>query len=179
MSENNVCQRVKKQTTSELITTSLSEFVVINIIIYFIASFTSKYFHFDPLYIYSVIGLSVSLLTTYYKYKIWRDPSYKSSCNCITTTQDRVMNGVLNVLDHKKSKLLFNIPNSVYGIMFYSFMIGLIYMDPVKYFLIIKLMYLTGCIGGLYLWYTMVFEIGHICILCMTIHSANFCGLFF
>lgn len=173
------CKLAKKQTTSELITESVREFVTISTGVAVLAMVLA-FFGLEKLYIYYAIGLYCSSLATYYKYKVWVDPSFKpKNCNCVDTNSysQSAMKGILTVLDHKKGSMLFNIPNSVFGILFYSFLILVHLFGMNQMFLIyymIRLGSLVSCVGGVFLWYTMVYEVRSICILCMTIHSVNF-----
>jgi uncharacterized membrane protein len=134
------------------------------------------------LYVYLLIGLAVSLQASYYKLRVYYDPSYAPDCDCATQDEKFIpskkdmMNGVFTVLGHKKSALLFNIPNTVFGVLFYSFLIYITYVQFYAYSLTL-LATLTSCIGSVYLWYTMIIEVKSVCVLCSTIHATNFLTL--
>jgi uncharacterized membrane protein len=136
----------------------------------------------NKIYIYFLIGLIVSLQATYYKFRVWIDPNYRPDCNCvepesIIPSKQDMMDGIFNVLGHKKSAIMFNIPNTVFGILFYCFMIfiniGQIYqVDAITFFLTC-----VSCLGSLYLWYTMIYEVKSICVICSSIHAISFLTL--
>jgi len=155
--------------------------------VFFAGLFTSIVFEMitgaNQVYVYYLIGLAVSTLATYYKVRVWMDPSYQPDCDCPQPTapegfipsKDDMMKGVFSVLGHKKSALLFNVPNTVFGIMFYSFMILITYYQV--YMFGTFLLTLVSCSGSLYLWYTMINEVKAVCVICSTIHAINFLTL--
>lgn len=138
----------------------------------------------NKIYLYFLVGLAVSLQATYYKFRIWMDPTYHTDCGCvqpestsIIPSKEDMTNGVFAVLGHKKSALLLGVPNTVFGILFYCFMIlinayHLPYAYAITFFLTI-----ISCIGSLYLWGTMIITISAVCVLCSTIHSISFLTL--
>lgn len=178
----------KKQTKCRLITESSIEFIVIALTIGMMNLFLNRYFSIDPIFLCTIVGFIVSVIATYYKYKVWADPHYKTKfCNCEESNRPTIMHGILTVLDHKKGSLLFNIPNSVFGILFYGAMFGIHMIDvteiidsvaidhEIHYF--VNILFVLSFFGSMYLWKTMIFTIGWICILCMTIHAVNFLNL--
>jgi len=172
------CKRQKKPTVYQLVCTFVKYFVSMLIIVGAFAMAFSLCFNADKTYAFFSVGLFCSLLATYYKVRIYLDPSYKPNCNCASdtplSTSENMMNGIFTVLDHKKGALLFNIPNSVYGILFYIFLIMINAYDvPFNYHATVMLIS-TSCIGCLYLLYVMIFQIKSICLLCVTIYATNY-----
>ena len=91
----------------------------------------------------------------------------------MTNSKDMFID-VLNVLDHKYGSMVFNVPNSVWGIFYYLFMFYIHNNDFPEGELIFNNLNLISCIGGMYLWYLMIFKIKSVCALCMTVHASNF-----
>lgn len=202
MSETKTCNLSTKKSTSELIRESVYEFGSLFVSINSLAFVLNYFFEFHPLNVYYLVGLLCAIVATYYKLRIALNPEFKTNCNCFSenpSAADVAFSNVIKVLDHKKGSLLFNIPNSVFGIIFYIFMMLLVntpiqyekyvvtyiddhYHDYSHMFLpveVMKALTIISCTGGLYLWYTMVYEIKSICILCMTVHATNFATLFY
>jgi len=175
-----LCKIPKRQSTKELITESVLEFVVITSVLFTFGYSLEKIFDFNQLYLFYFVGLLVSLKATHYKYEVWKDPTFKSKyCNCANNDsfQQTKLKGILTVLEHKKGSLLFNIPNSVFGIILYAFLLTLYLMHLTDYLMInylVKTISIASLLASVFLWLTMVFEVKMICVLCMTIHSANF-----
>lgn len=184
-SSASACKLPTRRSTVSLIKESAYEFFGIAFLASVMAFVLNYLFGLDQLILYNLIGLMCSLQTTYYKYKIALDPSYVSSCNCAQSFSEKKMAEVLKVVSHKKGSMLFNVPNSVFGIVFYS---GLILLNTIckNMYFINTLVYpltvlgiVVSCMGSVYLWQVMVFEIKSICILCMTIHATNFLALMY
>jgi len=97
----------------------------------------------------------------------------------IAIFSDETMNGVLSVLDHKRATLLFGMPNSVYGIFFYTFMIFMLGWNTIYSDLIIRVLNIISMFGSCWLWYIMVTEVRSICALCTTIHCINFLSFYY
>jgi uncharacterized membrane protein len=139
-----------------------------------------------------MIGFIVSIIATYYKYKMWIDPFYKTkNCNCGESNQSTIINGILTVLAHKKGSMLFNIPNSVFGILFYGLMFGIHLNDATEVIdfvlvnvnayqtiqCLVNILFVLSFIGSIYLWIIMIYQIRSICSLCMTIYAINFLNM--
>ena len=180
----------KRPTTEQLITESALEFVGLFTAIWVCAHLAKYFVGIDPLTIYYTVGLYCSAQATWWKYKAATDPTYKPYCKaCAGGTNDSVTSArdnIFTVLTHEKGSLLFGVPNSFFGIFFYIFMMitnwyGLVYpfsvISPFSAFMVVRLLNITSCIGGLYLWYVMVNEIHAICLLCMTVHATNYVTL--
>lgn len=170
-----ICKLPKKQSTKELIFESCFEFIVITSVLFTFGHVLRKIFDFDQMYLFYLVGLLVSIKATHYKYKIWKDPSFKSKyCNCTNNDsfQQTKLKGILKVLDHKKGSIIFNIPNSVFGVILYTLLLTLYSMNLTSY--LITSISIISFLASLYLWLIMVFDVKTICILCMTIHSVNF-----
>jgi len=176
------CARKKKASTLSLFLKSLKFFTVVAIGALLISMIFNVITGASNVYVYFLIGLAVSIQATYYKFRVWMNPSYKPDCDCaqlehfIPSKRD-MMNGVFTVLDHKKSALLFNVPNTVFRILFYAFMIFINYKQIYLFAPLTLLLTLISCSGSIYLWYTMIVEVGSVCVLCSTIHAINFLTL--
>lgn len=171
--DKTVCKIARKKTVAELFLTSLKFFTIITAIILTTTIVVKYFLDVNPLYLLFVIGVLCSTIATYYKIRMALNPDFKPNCNCYDNQSfmAETMNGVLTVLEHKRAKLLFNIPNSVYGIVFYGFMIVALYWD---WRLMIKYLNIFSVIGSCVLWYIMITEVKNICALCTTIHAVNF-----
>jgi uncharacterized membrane protein len=125
----------------------------------------------NPLYSCQVLGLFYSIQLTIYKYRLYKDPNYvPPKCKC--TNKPSV--DILKVLNSEQSTLLY-IPNSIFGIGFYSLLAILThYQSSLIYNLII-----VSCFGGLYLAYTMIFTINSLCSICVNVHAINLAMLYF
>ncbi len=176
----NSCKRTKKQTIYKLIFISLSEFMTIIGIILCVNFIINGLFSINPMYLQLIIGLSVSVLSTFYKYKIFIDPSYLSKyCDCekANISGSTIMSGIITVLGHKKGSLILNIPNSLFGILYYSILLVIIFIEFKNYLLIeylINMLIFISLPVSVCLYITMIFEVRSICILCMSIHAVNF-----
>lgn len=179
--DDKVCKIKRKQKPFELFKKSLKFLVCITGIIFTFVSICKYVFNLNPLYPLFAIGAFCALTATYYKIRMMLDPNYKPDCNCYDNQSftEEAMNGVLSVLEHKRATLLFNIPNSVYGIFFYIFMIVMIGWDTIYSDLIIKTLNVISLIGSCWLWYIMVTEVKNICFICTTIHSVNFLAFYY
>jgi uncharacterized membrane protein len=180
--DNTTCKLPKKKSIKELVYESFFEFAAITMIIGASGVILSLLLELNMLIPFHFVGLLVSLVATYYKYKVWVNPSYKSSyCNCSNASyKETKMKGILTVLDHKKGSLLFNIPNSLFGIFYYASMLFIDIMELMDILLVkylVLFLMIVSCVGSCFLWYTMVFQIRSICILCMTIHAINLLSL--
>lgn len=183
MSEGNpmACKRPVSRSTLGLISESVVMFIGISFLVKIIGMFFDDVFGVNQLYVFLLVGLYGSLQATYLKFRVWLNPEYKSKyCNCVGAESEQndkmsnVMNGIMTVLDHNKGSLLFNIPNSVFGIFFYVLLIGITYYQFSWAHLVTETLIWISCVGSLFLWYTMVFEVRSICMLCVSIYAANF-----
>ena len=192
--EEIVCTVAKKQSTSDLITYSAQLFLLISSFIWLISATLSGIFEVDSHNINMLVGLTCSILATYYKVRMSINPNFKPPCNsCFpkgkeipqTRPGEKMYLDVLNVLDHKYGSMFFGIPNSVFGIFYYMFMMYIHRYNVIFPFcsyccdsmLIYKTLTFLSVMGGMYLWYLMVYKIRTVCSLCMTVHSANFLTL--
>ena len=133
-----------------------------------------SWFGLPAIYSYCAVGAYCAIQATYFKWRMSVDPSYKPDCNCASDDSGQLLNGVLTVLEHKKGTLLFNVPNSVFGILYYLFMIVLFAVNISYGIEFISLLNIISVVGSTYLWFVMVTEVKSICILCTTIHVVNF-----
>jgi len=184
-----VCARPlkKRQPIETLLKTSVLEFFGFFTLIRIFALCIS--FMMRPVYLYSLVGFGVSALTSYFKIRMMLDPSYVPDCGCagaddqsVAGVIDSNLGDALKVLSHKKSTILFNISNSVFGVFFYLIMAFLMYVPVHFSYFLVRLLCLVSCSGSVYLLNVMITEIGLICPLCMCIHAVNalmFSSLFF
>lgn len=185
MSDNDkVCLMKQQDTTLSLFLKSLKFFTFVFVVGGLMSLLMEAITGINRIYLYFVMGLSVSMLATYYKFRVWYDPSYKPDCDCanpepdsLIPTKEDTINGIFTVLDHEKSAMFLNIPNTVFGILFYSFMM-LINMYQVPYAYHITFFFtVISCVGSIFLWYTMIITILSVCALCSAIHSISFLTL--
>lgn len=171
--DKTVCKIRRKRSVGELFFKSLKFFTIIIVSLLSITAMIKYFLGINPLYTLFLVGMLCSLIATYYKIMITLDPNFKPACDCYDNQSftEETMNGILNLLEHKRSTMLFNIPNSVYGIVFYGFMIVALYRD---WCLVIKYLNIFSIIGSCGLWYIMITEVKNICALCTTIHAVNF-----
>ena len=184
-SDNKVCKLPKKpkepKKTSELFFKSLKLMSYMFFIIFISVMLINYVFDINTLYPLFIIGVGCSLVATYFKMRMLWNPNYEPGCECYDneTFTGEAMNGFLNVLEHERATLLFNIPNSVFGIFFYTFMIVMTAWNMNYSYLIIMALNLVSVVGSCWLWYIMVTEVKNICILCTTIHSINFLSFYY
>lgn len=172
-----VCKIKKSMSTKTLLMKSTKFFSFATIIGLIISKYIHIFVGIDPIYFYLLMGLTVSLVATYYKFRMWYDPSYRPNCNCAgkeDKEKGEMLNGVLSVLDHKKSAIFLNVPNTVWGILYYVTMIMLNYNNVDLIYDINFIASIMTCCGSAYLWYTMVYEVRYVCVLCSTIHASSF-----
>ncbi|VBB19004.1 hypothetical protein YASMINEVIRUS_1536 [Yasminevirus sp. GU-2018] len=184
--ESQSCARRKRESTASLFMKSLKFFSFV-FVVAGVASVAMEHFlGCSRIYLYFLIGLYVSSLASYYKYRVWMDPSYRPDCDCaqpepdtfIPTTQN-MMDGVFTVLAHKKSALLLGIPNTVFGMVFYTGMILINYYKFPFCHELTLLSTIVSCTGSVYLWYTMVNEVRSVCVICSSIHAISFLTLIY
>jgi len=187
------CALRKKATTLELFLKSIIFFSAVFITAGVLSLLMQYFLGINKIFLFFLIGLYVSALATYYKFMVWLNPDYHPSCDCASSangdtqsnsfipslaqSQD-MMDGIFTVLGHKKSALLFNVPNTVWGILFYLFMIFINLINLPGTFTLTMLATIASCIGSVYLWYTMVCEVRSICVICSSIHAVSFLTLF-
>jgi len=190
LAEERVCILRRQQSSTELFFKSLKFFSFFFVVGTIVGLLLQNVIGINRIYLYFVVGFMVSTLASYYKFRVWLNPDYKPDCDCtsespssqqesLIPSTDDMMNGVFTVLDHKKSALVFNIPNTVLGMMFYVLMIWINYYLPLNMANSITLIFtVISCIGSVYLWYTMITEVKSVCVLCSTIHAVSFLTLF-
>lgn len=163
--------RIEKQSKKALFLKS-SKFVgLASLICYVIASFVEMTLGLQKMYLYFFVGLCVATYASYLKIMMNTDPNFSSSCGC---NPDDLFGNVLKVLSHKKSALLFNIPNTFFGVMYYSSLITLNTLYPSQFVTLVTfMMSIFSCVGSMYLWYVMVNEVRSVCVLCSTIHAVS------
>lgn len=177
-----VCLRRKKPTKTDLFLKSLKFFCFVFVVAGTASRIMQYLFGVNKIFLYFLIGLGVSILATYYKFMVWLNPNFRPNCDCaqpetfVPSKQD-MMDGVFTVLDHKKSALLFDVPNTVWGVLFYMFMIFINILNFPGVYSLTILSTLISCIGSVYLWYTMVCEVNSVCVICSTIHAISFLTL--
>lgn len=181
---NNKC-KIKKSSSAtavELLLQSLKYFfgggILLNLIVMVCANIVtqSDTININMSFMF-FLGFVTSAYTTYIKYKLVHNPALVSSCNCDGVDNNEIMRSILKVISHKKGSILFNVPNSVFGMIFYSV---LFFANYYQYYSMITVLSLVlSVVGSVYLWYVMIFEIKSICLLCMTIHIVNVSALMY
>ena len=118
--DEKVCKLRKKASVQELFMKSLKFFGLMNLVVFSTANILKYAFGVDQVLVLFMIGNYCAIQATYYKFRMAADPTYKPDCHCYDdegpSFTDDAMNGILTVLEHKKGTLLFNVPNSVFGI---------------------------------------------------------------
>lgn len=176
-----ICRDIKNISSKSkylLIKETILESVLIYTIIKTIAEIINDLFVVYQINIFYFVGLCVSILSTYYKYKILIDPSFKPCQYCTQSNSfySELMNGTLYTLDHEKS-FIFGVPNSIFGILFYIFM--MYYNIAHSNILFVNITSFVSVVGSFYLWKVMIFEIKQNCILSMIVHTMNFTTLYY
>lgn len=133
----------------------------------------------DRMYFYFLVGFLVASLASYFKLRVFLNPNYHSGCGC---GEESTLDGVFTVSKHKKSAIFMGIPNTVMGMLFYTFMVmlnvfGTVYVTSSVVYLTTLLFTVVSCVGSLYLWYTMIHEVRSVYIICSTIHAVSFLTL--
>lgn len=183
INEEVVCMIKEPETPTDLFLKSMKFFTFVFVVAGLTSLLMEMFTGTNKIYLYFAIGLFVSMLASYFKLRIWMNPEYQPPCDCANPetfipSKEDMVNGVFTVLGHKKSALLFGIPNTVYGMFFYSFMI-LINACQIPYVNLITFLFtVVSCSGSVYLWYTMICEIGSVCAICSSIHAISFLTLF-
>jgi uncharacterized membrane protein len=131
----------------------------------------AKLFNFisgsNEVYFLAFIGWANSFYVTKMKLLLNKDPKYKiPSCKC---GQGKYTN-MEHVLKHPTSSLLFGVPNSIFGLIFYSTLLYLKYILKDDFCVILAS---TSCLGSVYLAYILIFEIKYLCNVCCSIYSIN------
>lgn len=176
------CTLHKKSTIRELFLKSLIYFMIIFTIVGQFSLLIELFFRIDRMLVFFSVGLSASLLASYYKLMLLLYPMYRPLCNdcaqssLIPSKQD-IMYDVLTVLDHKKSNILYNIPNTILGVLFYSFLLCINIVSETGTYYVTLLFIIASCIVSMYLWYVMIYEVKSICVICSTIHAVSFLAL--
>lgn len=179
---NQACTIRKKESKMNLLKKSGKFFTFMLVAGYLLSVITENLFDIDRIYFYFFVGLVVSSVASYFKLRVWLNPEYHTGCNCADSKPESMLDGVFTVLSHKKSALLLNIPNTVFGILSYLSMILLnkyedFFGENNVYFATLFFA-VSSTIGSLYLWFTMVNEVRSVCVICSTIHAMSFLILF-
>jgi uncharacterized membrane protein len=134
--------------------------------IFFLFSRLSLYFNLSPLHLYSFLGVFYSMQATVYKYRMNKDPNYKiPKCKCAT----RPSLDTQKVLGSKESIMMFNIPNSIFGTLYYLL---ILLLNVLNSFLLFPIA-LLGFLSNFYFGYVMVFNIKSLCSICINIYAIN------
>jgi uncharacterized membrane protein len=164
--------RTRKSTTL-LLYEGVIDFIIAVVLINIASIVIQNLFGINKLYVFYSIGLYVSHLVSYYKFKILLNPDLLSDYDCNCKEKEK-LHGILSVIDHKKGSMLFNIPNSIFAMLYYGFMLTLMYTAYSSTNNLMKFASLFTAYGSLYLWYTMIFEIRFNCILSIILHAINY-----
>ena len=177
--DEKVCMLRTRKSKISLLYDGIMKFLIAVVLIHISSTIFQNLFGINKFSSFYFVGCFVSLLTTYYKFRIWINPNFKSDCGC---EGGDTLHGILSVIDHKKGSILFGIPNSVFGILYYGFMLAMTYIAFSATNDLRKFASLFTVCGSLYLWFTMIFQVGFNCVLCITLHAVNyltFCYYFF
>ena len=184
-----VCKLCTKKSKLTLFKRSLKFFSCVSVTTFILATVLRTLFDINQIYLYFLIGFCVSFYASWLKLQFYLNPNYQSGCNCVSSDKTETMYaGVITVLQHKKSAILFGIPNTCLGVLYYTFMVlingfqrNLLEVtefashDNVNNLTFV--MTLISCIGSAYLWFTMVSEVRSVCVICSTIHAISFLTL--
>jgi uncharacterized membrane protein len=131
----------------------------------------SQFFSFitgwNPIYFLISIGLINSFYLTKLKMMLDKNPEYKApGCKCGTTKYSNME----IILKHKTSSLFFNIPNSVFGMIFYIVLFYLTYYQEKTSFVVLTI---AGGIMNIFLSKILLFEIKSLCNICCSIYIVD------
>jgi uncharacterized membrane protein len=150
-----------------VVTDFLKEITGALFIIYFFFGYSAYYLNVNPLHMYSIMGIFYSMQATVYKYRMNKDPNYKiPKCKCAS----RPTIDTQKVLSSDESIMMFNIPNSIFGTLFYVVALGLNYM---QYSQLLTYWLVLGFLSNFYFAYIMVFNIKNLCSICINIYAIN------
>jgi uncharacterized membrane protein len=131
-----------------------------------IGKLLAYFFHANPLYTFSALGIIFSAQATYYKFRLARNPDFKiPRCKCSSRRTDSSE----AVLKSSQSTIL-GIPNSVLGALFY---IALIVMAYLKHTDAMMLVGVGAVAVSAYLSYGMVAKIRGLCVNCVNVAALN------
>jgi len=115
------------------------------------------------LYLAAGLGLLGSLYTWYIHFRHIRNPEYESVCDINEEVNcTKVVTG--------KYGSMFLMPNSIWGFLYYSIILTLVYhglLVPIFWLSIISV------IGSIYMGYLLYFKLRQMCILCTLIYVVN------
>ena len=123
---------------------------------------------FQSIFIFSVIGLCISMYIYSIEQKLKKNPNYKPMCD--------VSDSVSCTKPMKSNYAqMFYISNSVISMIFYSVLavFSLLGMHKIIFFLVV-----AGCIVSCILAYFLYFRIKSLCILCTSLYIINFILLY-
>lgn len=127
--------------------------------------------HANPLYTYAFFGLFYSVQSTYYKYRLSKDPNYRlPKCGC-GGHQNEDMAKVLN----SRESVILRIPSSVFVALYYFTLLLILYYG---YLAAVTPVAIVVVLASAYLSYVMVFKIGSLCANCINISALNILILF-
>lgn len=109
------------------------------------------------------LGLIASFYALSVNLRMKNDKKYKPLCD---------LNNKISCSKAFKSDKgrIFGLPNPVYGIIFYSF---IVFLHTSGMFLIVKVAIIISVIASFYLAYVLFFRIRTICVVCISIYAIN------
>ncbi len=123
-------------------------------------------FHAQPFYTYAALGLLYAMQSTYYKYRLFKDPDYKiPKCRC----NSRPNENMALVLKSKNSTVL-RIPTSVLAILLYILLLGMYYFG---YWNAVVTIAAAALCVSIYMSYVMLARIGSLCSICVNMTALN------
>jgi uncharacterized membrane protein len=126
----------------------------------------STFLHVKPVYALAVLGLFYSLQSTYYKYRLSADPTYRiPRCGCGGAGKD----GSEVVLRSKESAIL-RVPNSALGAALYVVLLASVLDGRAG---VAQVAAILAVSASAYLGYLMVARIGALCSNCVNVAALN------
>ncbi|XP_028396501.1 vitamin K epoxide reductase complex subunit 1-like [Dendronephthya gigantea] len=126
-----------------------------------------------------LLGIVLSIYALYVEVKKMQDKSFvalcdihsKMSCSKVFSSKYGTGFGLVEPLLGKDS--IFNIPNSIYGIAFYIFVLSLGFFDGVTVAWIVVINCILSCVGCVYLAYILYYILEDFCIVCVSTYVVN------
>jgi uncharacterized membrane protein len=136
-----------------------------------ISKLTGFMFHLRPVYLFVGFGILYSLQSTYYKYRLSRNPGYKiPRCKCARRTSDRS-----EVVLRSTESSVFGVPHSVFGCIYYCALFLLLFSGKREAAMLLSF---AACAVSGFLSYVMVARIHSLCTNCINVGALNFLLLF-
>ena len=126
-----------------------------------------------------LLGIVLSIYALYVEVKKMQDKSFtamcdfnaKMSCSKVFSSKYGTGFGLVEPLLGKDS--IFNIPNSIYGIAFYIFVLILGFFEGKAIAWISMISCVLSCIGCVYLAYILYYILEDFCVVCVSTYGVN------